>query len=131
VGVDARSATHWYKGITIVNRVRVYPDGRVVRCPKSTLAEVTQDRRMRPIGGSVDVNRVEKVIDPRYLGLLERERIMHLHRRPIGRLGVHLSGNEHGRRLDLPCVAGRPGGGSDRGAHGQDVQTAGAGDGDA
>ncbi|MFC6009943.1 transposase [Nocardia lasii] len=33
VGADARSATDWDKGITIINRGRVYPDGRVVRYP--------------------------------------------------------------------------------------------------
>jgi IS30 family transposase len=31
VGADSRSATGWDKGITIINRGRVYPDGRVVR----------------------------------------------------------------------------------------------------
>ena len=31
VGADARSATDWDKGITIINRGRIYPDGRVVR----------------------------------------------------------------------------------------------------
>ena len=33
VGADNRSATDWDKGITIINRGRVYPDGRVVRYP--------------------------------------------------------------------------------------------------
>jgi IS30 family transposase len=80
VGADARSATDWDKGITIINRGRIYPDGRVVRYPESTLAGMTPERRMRAIGGSVDLNKVEKVIDSRYLSLLEREQIKDLHR---------------------------------------------------
>ena len=31
VGADARSATDWDRGITIINRGRIYPDGRIVR----------------------------------------------------------------------------------------------------
>ncbi|OMC08480.1 integrase, partial [Mycolicibacter heraklionensis] len=80
VGADARSATDWDKGITIINRGRVYPDGRVVRYPDPTLNAVNAVRRMRAIGGSVDLNKVEKVIDARYLSLLEREQIKDLHR---------------------------------------------------
>ena len=82
VGADKRSATDWDKGITIINRGRVYPDGRVVRYPSlsgSTLAGVTPPRTARAIGGRVDLDRVEKVIDPRYLSLLERERLQDLH----------------------------------------------------
>ena len=35
---------------------------------------------MRAIGGSVDLNKIERVIDPRYLSLLEREQIKDLRR---------------------------------------------------
>ena len=63
VGADARSATDWDKGITIINRGRIYPDGRIVRYPEPTLVGVTAERRVRAIGGSVDLNKVEKVID--------------------------------------------------------------------
>ena len=83
VGADKRSATDWDKGITIINRGRVYPDGRVVRYPlpePSTLAGVTSPRTARAIGGRVDLDRVEKLIDPRYLSLLEREQLQDLHR---------------------------------------------------
>lgn len=38
------------------------------------------ERRTRAIGGSVDLNVVEKVIDPRYLSLLEREQLQDLRR---------------------------------------------------
>ena len=83
VGADKRSATDWDKGITIINRGRIYPDGRVVRyrsAAGSTLAGVTPPRTVRAIGGRVDLDRVEKLIDPRYLSLLERERLQDLHR---------------------------------------------------
>lgn len=83
VGADRRSATDWDKGITIINRGRVYPDGRVVRYPISTpptLAGVTPPRTSRAIGGRVDLDRVEKLIDARYLSLLEREKLQDLHR---------------------------------------------------
>jgi transposase, IS30 family len=80
VGADHRSATDWDKGITIINRGRVYPDGRVVRYPESTLAGVKPARTARAIGGRVDLDRVEKVIHARYLSLIEREQLQDLHR---------------------------------------------------
>jgi IS30 family transposase len=83
VGADKRSAIDWDKGITIINRGRVYPDGRVVRYPLrtgSTLTGVTTPRTGRAIGGRVDLDRVEKLIDARYLSLLEREQLQDLHR---------------------------------------------------
>jgi IS30 family transposase len=80
VGAAHRSATDWDKGITIINRGRVYPDGRVVRYPESTLAGVTPTRTARAIGGRIDLDRVEKVIHARYLSLLEREQLQDLHR---------------------------------------------------
>ena len=60
VGADARSATDWDKGITIINRGRIYPDGRVVRYPESIMPGVKPARRARAIGGSVELDRVEK-----------------------------------------------------------------------
>lgn len=74
VGADARSATDWDKGIRIISRGRVYPDGRVVRYPEPIMSGMPE-RRTRAIGGSVDLNKVEKIIDPRYLSLLEREQL--------------------------------------------------------
>ncbi|WP_257013653.1 helix-turn-helix domain-containing protein [Rhodococcus sp. ACPA4] len=79
VGADARSATDWDKGITIINRGRVYPDGRVVRYPVKN-NDGAPERRTRAIGGSVDLNVVEKIIHPRYLSLLEREQLQDLRR---------------------------------------------------
>lgn len=79
VGADARSATDWDKGITIIHRGRIYPDGRVVRYPEPIIGGMLQ-RRTRAIGGSVDLNVVEKVIDARYLSLVEREQLQDLRR---------------------------------------------------
>ena len=80
VGADARSATDWDKGITIIHRGRLYPDGRVVRYPEPKMAGMNPKRRSRAIGGSVDLDRVEKVIHPRYLSLVEREQLQDLRR---------------------------------------------------
>lgn len=80
VRADKRSAADWDKGITIVHRGRVYPDGRVVRYPDPTLSAVTAVRTAQAIGGKVDLDRVEKVIHPRYLSLLEREQLRDLRR---------------------------------------------------
>ncbi|WP_424923934.1 IS30 family transposase [Actinophytocola oryzae] len=82
VGADARSATDWDKGITIINRGRVYPGGRVVRYPEPIIDGVPE-RRTRAIGGSVDLNVVEKVIHARYLSLIEREQLQDLRRSGI------------------------------------------------
>jgi len=79
VGADARSAADWDKGITIINRGRVYPDGRIVRYSEQNNGNVPE-RRSRAIGGSVDLNVVEKVIDGRYVSLLEREQLQDLRR---------------------------------------------------
>ena len=80
VGADRRSAVDWDKGITIINRGRVYPGGRVVRYPASRIPGMAPARTVRAIGGRVDLDRVEKVIDPRYLNLIERDQIRDLHR---------------------------------------------------
>lgn len=82
VGADARSATDWDKGITIINRGRVYPDGRVVRYCEPIMIGVPE-RRTRAVGGSVDLNKVEKVIDSRYLSLVEREQLQDLRREKL------------------------------------------------
>jgi IS30 family transposase len=82
VGADARSATDWDKGITIINRGRVYPDGRVVRYPEPIMNGVPE-RKTRAIGGSVDLNKIEQVIDSRYLSLVEREQLQDLSREKL------------------------------------------------
>lgn len=80
VGADQRSAADWDRGITVINRGRVYPDGRVVRYPEPILTGVKLPRTTRAIDGRVDLDRVERLIHPRYLGLIEREQINDLHR---------------------------------------------------
>lgn len=80
VKADKRSAADWDKGITIINRGRVYPDGRVVRYPEPISSGVKSPRTSIVFGGKINLDRVEKVIHPRYLNLLERERISDLHR---------------------------------------------------
>ncbi|WP_228003296.1 IS30 family transposase [Nocardia australiensis] len=83
VGADKRSAADWDKGITIIHRGRVYPDGRVVRYPEPILAGVNSPRTAPVLGGKIDLDRVEKVIHPRYVSLLERERLRDLRRAGI------------------------------------------------
>jgi IS30 family transposase len=80
VNASSRSAADWDKGIVVVNRGRVYPDGRVVRYPESTLSNMEEARHARAIGGRVDLNRVERVIHQRYLSLVEREHLRDFHR---------------------------------------------------
>ena len=78
VRADPRSAADWDKGITIIHRGRVYPDGRVVRYPEPKLPDVPSQQTA--IGGKVSLARVEQVIHPRYVSLLEREELRDLHR---------------------------------------------------
>lgn len=80
VRADKRSATDWDKGITIIHRGRVYPDGRVVRYPALILPGVKSSRSATVLGEKVDLDRVEQVIHPRYLSLLEREQLRDLRR---------------------------------------------------
>lgn len=77
VRADPRSAADWDRGITIIHRGRVYPDGRVVRYPDPKQPDVTHDHAL---GGKVDLARAEKVIHARYLSLVEREELRDLHR---------------------------------------------------
>ena len=80
MNADKRSAIDWDKGITIIHRGRIYPDGRIVRYPEPTLKGMTPPGTSRAIGGRVDLDRVEKVIDARYLSLVEREQLRDLRR---------------------------------------------------
>ena len=73
VRADARSAADWDKGITIIHRGRIYPDGRVVRYPGPKLLDVPTMKTA--VGGKVSLARVQQVIHSRYLSLIEREQI--------------------------------------------------------
>lgn len=78
VRADARSAADWDKGITIIHRGRVYPDGRVVHYPEPKLPNVRTTRTA--VGGKVSLDRVEQVIHPRFLSVVDREQIRDLRR---------------------------------------------------
>lgn len=78
VNADARSAADWDKGIMIIHRGRVYPDGRVVRYPEPKIDDVATMNTA--VGGKVRLDRVEQVIHARYLSLIEREQIRDLRR---------------------------------------------------
>jgi IS30 family transposase len=90
VRADKRSAADWDKGIKIIHRGRVYPDGRVVRYPEPILASVESEQTTNALGGKVSLDRVERVIDDRYLSLVEREQLRDLHRAglPIRRIAA-------------------------------------------
>jgi transposase, IS30 family len=84
VGADQRSAHDWDKGIRVFYGGRVYPDGRIVRYrPEQILAGVKSPRTVYVQGQRVDLDRVERLIDPRYLSLLEREQVRDLHKSGI------------------------------------------------
>jgi len=85
VNADARSAADWDKGITIIHRGRIYPDGRVVRYPEPKIDGVPTIKTA--VGGKVRQDRVEQVIHSRYLSLIEREQI-----RDLARSGLSIRG---------------------------------------
>jgi IS30 family transposase len=79
LGVEAHQALDWDKGIRVFSKGRIYPDGRVVLYrPAEILANVKNPRTAWVQGERVALDRVEKVIDPRYLSVLERERLKDL-----------------------------------------------------
>ncbi len=110
VGADARSVTDWDKGITIIKRGRIYPDGRIVRYPERDNGGMPE-RRSRAIGGSVDLNVVERIIDPRYLSVIEREQLQDLRGTGLSIRQIALEMGDHHQRLVVNCAAtqSRPG----------------------
>jgi transposase, IS30 family len=79
LGIEAHQALDWDKGIRVFSKGRIYPDGRVVLYrPNEILANVKNPRTAWVQGERVELSRVEQVIDARYLGLLERERLKDL-----------------------------------------------------
>jgi IS30 family transposase len=73
VRADARSAADWDKGITVMHRGRIYPDGRVVRYPAPKLPDVSPMKTA--VGARVSLARLEQIIHSRYLSLIEREQL--------------------------------------------------------
>lgn len=73
-GVNVREARDFDQGIRKVGNGRVYPDGRVV----------VYARRRATMGGVTDrepsIADLDRVLHPRYLSLVEREKIADLHR---------------------------------------------------
>ena len=81
-GVDKRSAQDWDKGIRQITGGRVYPDGRVVRYQQAEiLANVKKPRATYSRGAPADLASLEKILDRRFLSLIEREQIHDLHSR--------------------------------------------------
>jgi IS30 family transposase len=79
LGIEAHQALDWDKGIRVFSKGRIYPDGRIVLYrPSEILANVKNPRTAWVQGERVALARVEQVIDPRYLSLLERERLRDL-----------------------------------------------------
>jgi len=82
VGADPHSALDWDKGIRSFYGGRVYPDGRVALYNKGEVVAKVVSARVRYIQGDrIDLVRVERVIDPRFVSLAERERIRDLNRK--------------------------------------------------
>lgn len=79
LGIESHQALDWDKGIRVFSRGRIYPDGKVVLYrPEEVLANVRNPRTAWVQGERVPLDRVERVIDARYLSLLERERLKDL-----------------------------------------------------
>lgn len=75
LGIEAHQALDWDNGIRVFSKGRIYPDGRIVLYrPAEIRANVKNPRTAWVQGERVALARVEQIIDPRYLSLLERER---------------------------------------------------------
>ena len=79
LGIEAHQASDWDRGIRSFAKGRIYPDGRVVVYNQDEiLANVRRPRTTWAQGEHICLERVEQVIDSRYLSLVERERIKDL-----------------------------------------------------
>lgn len=80
LGVEQHQAMDWDRGIRKFAKGRVYPDGRVVLYNEDEiLASVRRPRTTWAQGEHIRLDRVEQVIDVRYLSLREREHLKDLH----------------------------------------------------
>ena len=76
LGVEPHQASDWDRGIRSFSKGRVYSDGRVVLYKQDEiLAAVRRPRTTWAQGEHVALERVERIIDPRYLSLIDRERV--------------------------------------------------------
>ncbi|NYJ19789.1 IS30 family transposase [Leifsonia psychrotolerans] len=79
LGVENHQAFDWDKGIRVFSKGRIHPDGRVVLYrPAEILSNVKNSRTAWVQGERVALDKIEKVINPRFVSLLERERIKDL-----------------------------------------------------
>ena len=79
LGIEAHQASDWDRGIRSFAKGRIYPDGRVVLYNQDEiLANVRKPRTTWAQGEHIGLDRVEQVIDARYLSLVEREQIKDL-----------------------------------------------------
>lgn len=79
LGIESHQASDWDKGIRVFSKGRVLADGRVVLYRQDEiLANVRRPRTAWVQGERVALDKVEKIIDSRYLSVLERERIKDL-----------------------------------------------------
>jgi IS30 family transposase len=89
VGADPHSASDWDRGIRSFYGGRVYPDGRVALYNTGEVRAKVVSRRVRYIQGDrIDLVRVERVIDPCFVSLAERERIRDLRESGITMRGI-------------------------------------------
>lgn len=79
LGIEAHQASDWDRGIRSFAKGRIYPDGRIVLYNQDEiLASVRKPRTTWAQGEHIGLDRVEQVIDARYLSLVEREQIKDL-----------------------------------------------------
>lgn len=79
LAVEQHQALDWDRGIRSFAKGRIYPDGRVVLYNQDEiLANVRRPRTTWAQGEHINLDRVEQIIDARYLSLTERERIKDL-----------------------------------------------------
>ncbi len=86
VGVNIRTARDWDQGVRKSRNARVYPDGRKIDYNTGVISSI------REPGPSVSA--LQAQLDPRFLSLVERERIADLRREGVSLRGI---GRELGR----------------------------------
>jgi IS30 family transposase len=78
VGAASRSATDWDLGIKQIKNGRLYPDGRVVRYNVNTTPSSNPYRASDAPEIVASMSELERVINPRFINLTQRERIYDL-----------------------------------------------------
>lgn len=81
---DKRTAQDWEKGIRQFSGGRLYPDGRVVRYDtKAVVANVKSPRGIYARDDQVGLDQLDRLVNPRYLSLGQREQIHDLRARGL------------------------------------------------